>query len=146
MSPDPKTSCGPYKSNIVNNTKEQESIHLERSVFDSHNHDTIGMIVIDKNNRISAGTSSNGANHKIPGYNKFYLKNYTLLCLFLFFMFCIYSVLVTFSNIKESINVDINLLYLLSPPPKKWYGEKNFLSQNFNVAKSFARVVQIGRN
>lgn len=32
------------------------------------NHDTIGMIIIDQNKDISAGTSSNGAKNKIPGY------------------------------------------------------------------------------
>lgn len=36
-------------------------------MFDSNNHDTIGMIAIDKAGKIAAGTSSNGATHKIPG-------------------------------------------------------------------------------
>jgi len=30
-------------------------------------HDTIGMIAIDVNGRMASGTSTNGANHKIPG-------------------------------------------------------------------------------
>lgn len=32
------------------------------------NHDTIGMVAIDKNGDIGAGTSTNGAKFKIPGY------------------------------------------------------------------------------
>lgn len=67
MSPDPKISCGPYKSVNVNETSmEYDKVH-NRSMFGTHNHDTIGMIVIDNNRRIAAGTSSNGAIHKIPG-------------------------------------------------------------------------------
>ena len=31
------------------------------------NHDTIGMIVIDKSGDIAGGTTTNGANHKVPG-------------------------------------------------------------------------------
>lgn len=62
MDPNPKTSCGPYKTSSL-----RQNIPSKKHIFDSHNHDTIGMIVIDKNNRIAAGTSSNGASHKIPG-------------------------------------------------------------------------------
>ena len=32
-----------------------------------HNHDTIGMVVIDQYGDITAGTTTNGLNHKIPG-------------------------------------------------------------------------------
>jgi N4-(beta-N-acetylglucosaminyl)-L-asparaginase len=39
----------------------------EWKFFASDNHDTIGMIAIDENGNIVAGTSTNGANHKIPG-------------------------------------------------------------------------------
>lgn len=31
------------------------------------NHDTIGMVVIDTNKNVVAGTSTNGLRHKIPG-------------------------------------------------------------------------------
>ena len=31
------------------------------------NHDTIGMVAIDGNGKVAAGTSTNGASHKIPG-------------------------------------------------------------------------------
>ncbi len=34
---------------------------------DTQNHDTIGMVVIDDGGNIAAGTSTNGATHKIPG-------------------------------------------------------------------------------
>ena len=40
----------------------------------SGNHDTIGMVALDKNGKIAAGTSTNGASFKIPGY-------YTFLCI-----------------------------------------------------------------
>ncbi|CAM1299805.1 AGA (predicted) [Pycnogonum litorale] len=35
--------------------------------FNQQNHDTIGMIVFDRQGNIAAGTSTNGLNHKIPG-------------------------------------------------------------------------------
>ena len=35
--------------------------------IDRHNHDTIGMIVIDSRGNVAGGTSTNGATHKIPG-------------------------------------------------------------------------------
>jgi N4-(beta-N-acetylglucosaminyl)-L-asparaginase len=60
VEPNPARSCGPYSP------KDRNYIEYE-SYFDSHNHDTIGMIVIDKVGNIAAGTSTNGARHKIPG-------------------------------------------------------------------------------
>lgn len=63
VSPDPKTSCGPYKplpaSEMVRDHR--------RNKADSNNHDTVGMIVIDVNGDIAAGTSTNGLKFKIPG-------------------------------------------------------------------------------
>lgn len=60
--PDPRTSCGPY------HPAEQLSTQEERpSAASELNHDTIGMVVIDGQKRLSAGTSTNGMNHKIPG-------------------------------------------------------------------------------
>lgn len=38
-----------------------------REDIDENNHDTIGMIAIDMNGHIAAGTSTNGARNKIPG-------------------------------------------------------------------------------
>ncbi|KAK4887569.1 hypothetical protein RN001_003840 [Aquatica leii] len=61
VKPDPLRSCGPYQPISEN------SVYFNRKLFDSHNHDTIGMIVVDGYNKIAAGTSTNGANHKIPG-------------------------------------------------------------------------------
>jgi len=45
------------------NTRENNLKHN----FGSGHHDTIGMIVIDGRKNIVAGTSTNGARHKIPG-------------------------------------------------------------------------------
>lgn len=62
--PNPKTSCGPYKP------KERIEQHLNNRMnfgISPNNHDTIGMIAIDKNGNISAGTSTNGLSHKVPG-------------------------------------------------------------------------------
>ncbi|XP_064480861.1 N(4)-(Beta-N-acetylglucosaminyl)-L-asparaginase-like [Ornithodoros turicata] len=58
--PDPKTSCGPYKPIPPKRTTRSTSASAD-------NHDTIGMIVIDTEGRLAAGTSTNGMNHKIPG-------------------------------------------------------------------------------
>lgn len=35
---------------------------------DRHNHDTIGMVAIDSKGDVAAGTSTNGAKFKIPGF------------------------------------------------------------------------------
>jgi N4-(beta-N-acetylglucosaminyl)-L-asparaginase len=62
--PNPSMSCGPYEP--VNEMHVKHSNDLN-SFFSSSNHDTIGMVAIDKNGDIAAGTSTNGASHKIPG-------------------------------------------------------------------------------
>ncbi|XP_075919666.1 N(4)-(beta-N-acetylglucosaminyl)-L-asparaginase-like [Petromyzon marinus] len=60
VTPDPDKSCGPYKP-IASSTQTWSSpIGID-------NHDTIGVVVIDSQGRVSAGTSTNGATHKIPG-------------------------------------------------------------------------------
>lgn len=64
VSPDPLGSCGPYK--VKRSISKEESVRNSNAI-DSHNHDTIGMIAIDANGLIAAGTSTNGARHKIPG-------------------------------------------------------------------------------
>lgn len=63
VEPDPKTSCGPYTPlqslsifSIKDLSKASES-----------NHDTIGMVSIDKHGRIASGTSTNGLRNKIHG-------------------------------------------------------------------------------
>ncbi|KHJ99983.1 n(4)-(Beta-N-acetylglucosaminyl)-L-asparaginase domain protein [Oesophagostomum dentatum] len=36
-------------------------------MIDRYNHDTLGMVVLDQNGNLAAGTSTNGARFKIPG-------------------------------------------------------------------------------
>ncbi|ULT80687.1 hypothetical protein L3Y34_010915 [Caenorhabditis briggsae] len=64
VSPDPSGSCGPYKPSQVfsSNRNREAGYRVEKT-----NHDTIGMVVMDLNQKFSAGTSSNGARFKIPG-------------------------------------------------------------------------------
>ncbi|VDK70421.1 unnamed protein product [Litomosoides sigmodontis] len=66
--PNPNKYCGPYKPINDNNkfTYGSKSNYWNFEV-NNRNHDTIGMIVIDFENNIVAGTSTNGANHKVPG-------------------------------------------------------------------------------
>ncbi|XP_036407227.1 N(4)-(beta-N-acetylglucosaminyl)-L-asparaginase [Megalops cyprinoides] len=61
VSPDPSKSCGPYKPHAL---PQQRWRH---QLIDIHAHDTIGMVVIDQAGRVAAGTSTNGARHKVPG-------------------------------------------------------------------------------
>nr|ARK20017.1 (4)-(Beta-N-acetylglucosaminyl)-L-asparaginase [Ampulex compressa] len=61
--PDPKQSCGPYRAlETLTNTERSEGSNVNEE-----NHDTIGVIAIDVNGHIAAGTSTNGARNKIPG-------------------------------------------------------------------------------
>ncbi|XP_008557128.1 N(4)-(Beta-N-acetylglucosaminyl)-L-asparaginase [Microplitis demolitor] len=63
VNPDPSTSCGPY-----NPVKKSITSRIDLELTDiEDNHDTIGIIAMDSNGNIAAGTSTNGANHKIPG-------------------------------------------------------------------------------
>ncbi|XP_078417918.1 N(4)-(beta-N-acetylglucosaminyl)-L-asparaginase-like [Cetorhinus maximus] len=62
--PNAKMSCGPYKRMKGLWSKKHR---LPAHMVNVHNHDTIGMLVIDKSASIAAGTSTNGARHKIPG-------------------------------------------------------------------------------
>ncbi|XP_075168206.1 N(4)-(Beta-N-acetylglucosaminyl)-L-asparaginase [Haematobia irritans] len=64
VDPDPSLSCGPYKPKLMD-VNDKQSYYSYK--VDQWNHDTIGMIVIDSKGHIFAGTSSNGAKHKIPG-------------------------------------------------------------------------------
>lgn len=67
--PDSTKACGPYQP--VNVDRSQQHLSDLRdgvaSKINQQNHDTIGMVAIDENGRIVAGTSTNGLNHKIPG-------------------------------------------------------------------------------
>lgn len=67
VSPDPEKYCGPYKPNSSKYSKHNSNF------MDIKNHDTIGIVAIDHNGNIAAGTSTNGAKFKIPGQ---VLKNY----------------------------------------------------------------------
>ena len=80
VSPDPRTSCGPYKpvqldeSNnpargvVDNSDTSRYSIELSNSIVDpSRGHDTIGMVAMDHRARLASGTSTNGLRHKILG-------------------------------------------------------------------------------
>ncbi|KAK3100233.1 hypothetical protein FSP39_016741 [Pinctada imbricata] len=65
----PASDCGPYSRpskrqsyNTLHNGDDPEA-----DLSSKENHDTIGMIAIDASGNISAGTSTNGLNHKIPG-------------------------------------------------------------------------------
>lgn len=68
VSPNPKLSCGPYKPVSENSIENFWSTQSSKQFsFGERNHDTIGMIAIDKSGSIAAGTSTNGAKYKIPG-------------------------------------------------------------------------------
>ncbi|KAL4154843.1 hypothetical protein PRNP1_006957 [Phytophthora ramorum] len=75
------TSCPPYKplsshhevfmgvqgqSLLRATTSRQNNVGVE-SLISKDNHDTIGMVVLGENGHMAAGTSSNGATHKIAG-------------------------------------------------------------------------------
>jgi len=64
VTPDPRGNCGPYKRVERRNVGQYERKY---HVIDKSNHDTIGMVVIDNKQKIWAGTSTNGMNHKVPG-------------------------------------------------------------------------------
>jgi len=68
VTPNSSKSCGPYKPV----DKGLFVPHLEktrqlREAISKENHDTIAMIAIDNYGRLAAGTSTNGATHKVPG-------------------------------------------------------------------------------
>ncbi|CAK1578085.1 unnamed protein product [Parnassius mnemosyne] len=66
VKPDPNKYCGPYHHVYDKNVKIKGK--LQHNIkFDRYNHDTIGMVAIDTNGDIAAGTSTNGAKYKIPG-------------------------------------------------------------------------------
>lgn len=66
VTPDPRTSCGPYKP--VLDTSEMAPRQPElRPRSDRFSHDTISLLAIDTQGNIAAGTSTNGASHRVPG-------------------------------------------------------------------------------
>ncbi|XP_063380427.1 N(4)-(Beta-N-acetylglucosaminyl)-L-asparaginase-like [Cydia fagiglandana] len=62
VTPDPRQSCGPY-SKI---TRRHHHSTRDQKV-DQYNHDTIGMVAVDRHGDVAAGTSTNGAKFKMPG-------------------------------------------------------------------------------
>lgn len=69
--PDPRVSCGPYRP-VRSGVEigQMESRFWGRSGGETGefpSHDTISMVVIDKSGVMAAGTSTNGASHKIAG-------------------------------------------------------------------------------
>ncbi|EDV35443.2 uncharacterized protein Dana_GF12478 [Drosophila ananassae] len=65
--PDPQISCGPYNPKPTPLTRWKEDRARHEYEMGHKNHDTIGMIAIDAESNIHAGTSTNGALHKIAG-------------------------------------------------------------------------------
>ncbi|XP_034399226.1 N(4)-(beta-N-acetylglucosaminyl)-L-asparaginase isoform X1 [Cyclopterus lumpus] len=59
--PDPSASCGPYKPRATARRNKRAQGANERS------HDTIGMVALDRDGHMAAGTSTNGLTHKVPG-------------------------------------------------------------------------------
>uniref|UniRef100_A0A1B6G619 N(4)-(beta-N-acetylglucosaminyl)-L-asparaginase n=1 Tax=Cuerna arida TaxID=1464854 RepID=A0A1B6G619_9HEMI len=59
VEPDPSQQCGPYHPLPSVKTITNDQI--------KYSHDTISMVALDRQGRVAVGTSSNGANHKIPG-------------------------------------------------------------------------------
>ncbi|XP_033112945.1 N(4)-(Beta-N-acetylglucosaminyl)-L-asparaginase-like [Anneissia japonica] len=68
VSPDANKSCGPYKptKSLRAATHKNKEPRFSKDISIT-NHDTIGMVVVDGNGNLAGGTSTNGANHKVPG-------------------------------------------------------------------------------
>lgn len=67
VTPDPTKNCGPYTPIIPHqastaNVEDDSPLKITET-----NHDTIGMICMNRDGRIAAGTSTNGLIHKVPG-------------------------------------------------------------------------------
>ncbi|GAB6033085.1 hypothetical protein CHUAL_012698 [Chamberlinius hualienensis] len=61
--PDPTKSCGPYSPvNVSKFDADRQSLSINEK-----NHDTIGMVIIDSNSNIVCGTTTNGAQFRVPG-------------------------------------------------------------------------------
>nr|CCA22735.1 N(4)(BetaNacetylglucosaminyl)Lasparaginase putative [Albugo laibachii Nc14] len=63
------SSCPPYHPILHDKSVPSHSAEdtASQSLVMESNHDTIGMVVLDSHGNMGAGTSSNGANHKIAG-------------------------------------------------------------------------------
>jgi N4-(beta-N-acetylglucosaminyl)-L-asparaginase len=58
VQPNPKESCGPYRPLPVSNDFNKEGFE---------GHDTVSMVVVDRNGHFASGSSSNGLTFKVPG-------------------------------------------------------------------------------
>lgn len=65
--PNPRQSCGPYTPVSENDVNYNQSPAMRYQVSNELSHDTIGMVVIDDQKNVIAGTSTNGASFKVPG-------------------------------------------------------------------------------
>lgn len=63
--------CGPYHPHrpVLHARSQQEIMGKKNpgSFWSKKEHDTVSLIVIDREGRMAAGTSTNGASHKVPG-------------------------------------------------------------------------------
>lgn len=66
LTPNPKESCGPYTPTELNDVNYRHRTDRYK-MSNENSHDTIGMIAVDGDKNIIAGTSTNGASFKIPG-------------------------------------------------------------------------------
>ncbi|KAK2924154.1 hypothetical protein FoTM2_016312 [Fusarium oxysporum f. sp. vasinfectum] len=60
VSPNPASTCGPYKPLVTLTTSTMKTNKQT-------GHDTLSLIAIHKDGSMAAGTTTNGASHKIPG-------------------------------------------------------------------------------
>lgn len=68
VAPNPRQSCGPYLPISHNDIAfDHKTQRLRKEMSNELSHDTIGMVVVDGQKNIIAGTSTNGASFKIPG-------------------------------------------------------------------------------
>ncbi|XP_017784436.1 PREDICTED: N(4)-(Beta-N-acetylglucosaminyl)-L-asparaginase [Nicrophorus vespilloides] len=67
VDPNPNESCGPYTPESENSINSFNVFSKHRLGISKKNHDTIGMIVIDEDGNVAAGTSTNGLKYKVPG-------------------------------------------------------------------------------
>jgi N4-(beta-N-acetylglucosaminyl)-L-asparaginase len=71
LAPDPRRACGPYRmtgeGGGVRDGTEIEDGTLTTPRISAASHDTLAVVVLDAAGSASAGASSNGAAHKIPG-------------------------------------------------------------------------------
>lgn len=65
VAPDPASSCGPYKPVGVDG--DDYNRRRNQGVPRRHGHDTIGMIAMDASGGLAVGTTTNGADHRVPG-------------------------------------------------------------------------------